>query len=71
VSLARALAAAADHADELVEVAKLGAEAYRAVTAWVNGSGAEPEALAKLPDLTRMRLAQARLEALAESAADD
>ncbi len=67
MSLGSALVAVADHADEVVEIAKLGAETFRAVTAWVKGEGPEPGELAALPDTTRMQLAQARLERLAAS----
>jgi hypothetical protein len=65
VNLAKAIATGLDHVDDLVELAKLGADTYRAVHAWVNGDGQEPPELAAAPDTTRMRLAQARLERLA------
>jgi hypothetical protein len=65
--LAKALEFAADNADEIVELAKLGTEVVRATHAWVNGDGPEPLELAAAPDTTRMKLSQARLERLAES----
>jgi hypothetical protein len=67
VSLAKALAFAADNADEIVDVAKLGVETVKAIHAWVNGDGPEPVELAAAPDTTRMKLSQARLERLAAS----
>lgn len=50
-------------ADVVGALAKLTPDAIKAVDSWVNGDGPEPsQDDAPLPDLTRMRLAQARLE---------
>ncbi len=55
-------------ANDLAALAKLAPAALQAVDSWVNGDGPEPTVeVAPLPDLTRMRLAQARLERLANS----
>ncbi len=68
--LAKILEAGLEHADDIVEIGKLGVDAYRKITSWVNGDGPRPVALEQLPDLTQVRLARERLEALAEGKKD-
>lgn len=67
MSLAKAIGFAAEHVDDIVELAKLGVDTVKSVHAWVNGDGPEPAELAAVPDTTRMKLSQARLERLAAS----